>query len=71
MAKKISKCRCGVKAHIDWTPVVDLSNESYQMCLIQCMSCDTDVSININTENINTLEIEEGVINLWNLISEK
>lgn len=72
MTEQISKCKCGVKAEIDWTAQENYPSGNYQMCILQCMSCETDASVNINTDKEhNSLEIEEGVIALWNLINKQ
>lgn len=69
---EISNCLCGESTEIDWTLLKNLPSGNYQMCIIQCMSCDVDAAVNINTDKgHNSLEIEEGVINLWNLINKE
>lgn len=69
----ISKCQCGGNnSGIDWTGVSEIHGYAYQICMIHCDTCEIDAAVNINTDKEhNSLEIEEGVIILWNLINKE
>lgn len=73
MVGEILKCKCGGdNSGTDWTGVTELHGWAYQTCMIHCLKCEVDVGAEINTDKPhNSLEIEEGIINLWNLINKE
>lgn len=73
MTKEISNCKCGGNnSGIDWLPVTQVGSVVYQTCMIQCVNCDVDVSININADTAERKsdEYKDKLIELWNLINK-
>jgi hypothetical protein len=70
--KTLLKCKCGAEPFdAEWSGVVEYDGCAYQSCMVQCQSCDADVSINVNTDlNYHTIgDFEKLVSELWNNIN--
>jgi hypothetical protein len=64
-------CPCGQPAlDVDWTGATEYGGKTYQTCWVTCTSCDTDVSINVNTDLENDSKLYEQIVfDAWNKLT--
>ncbi len=70
---EVKDCPCGAGAHeVDWTGSSEYGGMTYQTCCVTCKECDTDVSINVNTDdNHDSRLYEQMVVDVWNKLTRE